>query len=72
MVTFGLVHGAYHGSWCWQKLIPELEQRGHRVLAVDLPCEDPHAGAAEYAAASVRAFGDAGADLVVVGHPWAG
>jgi len=72
MVTFGLVHGAYHGSWCWQKLIPDLERRGHRVLAVNLPCEDPHAGAADYAAASVRAFGDAGPDLVVVGHSLGG
>jgi len=43
MTTFGLVHGAYHGSWCWQRLTPELERLGHRVLTVDLPTEDPHA-----------------------------
>jgi len=41
MVTFGLVHGAYHGAWCWEKLSLELEHRGHQVLAVDLPAEDP-------------------------------
>jgi pimeloyl-ACP methyl ester carboxylesterase len=34
---FILVHGAGHGSWCWQKLIPFLEELGHSVLAVDLP-----------------------------------
>jgi alpha/beta hydrolase family protein len=72
MVTFGLVHGAYHGSWCWGKLIPELERRNHQVLTVDLPSEDPQAGAAEYAAAALTAFGGAGDDLVVVGHSLAG
>lgn len=72
MVTFGLVHGAYHGSWCWEKLTPELEHRGHRVLAVDLPSEDPQAGAAEYAAAASAAFDRAGDDLVVVGHSLGG
>jgi hypothetical protein len=65
MATFGLVHGAYHGAWCWERLTPELEARGHRVLSVDLPCEDPLAGASEYAAAAVEAFADAGDDLVL-------
>ncbi len=72
MVTFGLVHGAYHGSWCWQRLTPELERFGHRVLAVDLPSEDPRAGAPEYAAAALGAFAEADEDLVVVGHSLAG
>ena len=72
MVTFGLVHGAYHGSWCWQRLTPELERLGHRVLAVDLPSEDPQAGASEYAAAALGAFAEADEDLVVVGHSLAG
>jgi pimeloyl-ACP methyl ester carboxylesterase len=71
MTTFGLVHGAYHGAWCWERITPELERRGHRVLAVDLPCEDPLAGAAEYAAAAVEAFADAD-DLVLVGHSLGG
>jgi pimeloyl-ACP methyl ester carboxylesterase len=42
------------------------------VLAVDLPTEDPQAGAAEYAAAALTAFGDAGDDLVIVGHSLGG
>lgn len=37
MATFVLVHGAFHGAWCWTKLIPELERRGHRAVAFDLP-----------------------------------
>jgi pimeloyl-ACP methyl ester carboxylesterase len=70
--TFGLVHGAFHGAWCWERLIPELESMGHRAVAVDLPCEDPLAGAGEYAAAALAAFADADEDLVVVGHSLGG
>jgi|SRR5690348_934153 pimeloyl-ACP methyl ester carboxylesterase len=35
MSTFVLVHGAWHGAWCWYKIIPRLEKLGHRVLAPD-------------------------------------
>ena len=34
--VFLLVHGAFHGSWCWQQLIPLLEARGHVAEAIDL------------------------------------
>ena len=37
MATFVLVHGASHGSWCWDKVVPILEARGNEVIAVDLP-----------------------------------
>lgn len=34
-----LVHGAMHGSWCWDRVVPRLEAdpRSRRVVAVDLP-----------------------------------
>lgn len=32
-----LVHGAWHGAWCWSKLVPLLRAQGHLVTAVDLP-----------------------------------
>jgi pimeloyl-ACP methyl ester carboxylesterase len=35
--TFILVHGAWHGAWCWHKLTPLLEAAGARVIAPDLP-----------------------------------
>ena len=39
--TFVLVHGAYHGSWCFEKLMTQLEQRGQKAVGVDLPlCPD--------------------------------
>ncbi len=37
MSTYVLVHGAWHGSWCWDKVVPLLEQAGHQVEALDLP-----------------------------------
>ena len=37
MTTFVLVHGAWHGGWCWDQVIRELKARDHRVIAPDLP-----------------------------------
>ncbi len=37
MSTFVLVHGAWHGAWCWYKVVPRLTQAGHEVFAPDLP-----------------------------------
>jgi len=34
---FVLVHGASHGSWCWDKVVPLLNAQGHEAFAVDLP-----------------------------------
>jgi pimeloyl-ACP methyl ester carboxylesterase len=34
--TFVLVHGAWHGGWCWRKVVPLLASAGHRVLAPTL------------------------------------
>lgn len=37
MARFILVHGAAHGGWCWEKIVPLLQEKGHHVLAPDLP-----------------------------------
>src|SRR3569833_3228144 len=37
MSTFILVHGSWHGAWCWYKLAPRLEKLGHTVIAPALP-----------------------------------
>jgi pimeloyl-ACP methyl ester carboxylesterase len=34
--TFVLVHGAYHGGWCWRRVADRLEQKGHKVFAPTL------------------------------------
>jgi hypothetical protein len=39
VTLFALVHGAWHGAWCWDRLVGELEGRGHRTAAIDLPIE---------------------------------
>jgi pimeloyl-ACP methyl ester carboxylesterase len=36
MAHFVLVHGAWHGSWCWQRVTALLQKDGHRVHAVTL------------------------------------
>ncbi len=37
MATFILIHGAWQGGWCWERIVPLLETQGHHVLAPDLP-----------------------------------
>ena len=32
MATFILVHGAYHGGWCWRDVVPVLRSQGHQVF----------------------------------------
>jgi pimeloyl-ACP methyl ester carboxylesterase len=69
--TFALIHGAWHGAWCWEPLVAELERRGHRAVAVDLPCDDPAVTTFDNAEQVVEAVGDAD-DVVVVGHSLGG
>lgn len=76
MATFVLVHGAHHGGWCWYKLAAELEQRGHRALAPDLPGHGRKVGQC----ATMRSYVDTIAELVsrqaepviLVGHSMGG
>jgi pimeloyl-ACP methyl ester carboxylesterase len=34
--TFVLIHGAYHGGWCWRRVADILEAHGHKVYAPSL------------------------------------
>lgn len=70
MTDFVLVHGGWHGAWCWALLVDELAARGHRAVAVDLPAEDPSAGAADCASLIGAAL--PGPDTVLVGHSLSG
>jgi pimeloyl-ACP methyl ester carboxylesterase len=36
MTDFVLVHGAWHGAWCWNRILPRLWRSGHRAFAVSL------------------------------------
>jgi pimeloyl-ACP methyl ester carboxylesterase len=37
MARFLLVHGAFHGAWCWEPFVAELAGRGHAAVTLDLP-----------------------------------
>ena len=34
--TFVLVHGSWHGGWCWRRVADRLEKRGHKVFTPTL------------------------------------
>lgn len=71
--TFVLVHGAWHAAWCWERLTPELETHGHRVIAMDLPSDDPSATFDTYAdVVADQMETDPYDEVVVVGHSLAG
>jgi pimeloyl-ACP methyl ester carboxylesterase len=36
MATYVLIHGAWHGGWCWKKLTPLLRGAGHEVFTPTL------------------------------------
>jgi pimeloyl-ACP methyl ester carboxylesterase len=70
--TFCLVHGAWHGGWCWERLVPELEGLGHAVVTLDLPSEDTTADFDAYADVVVAALDGVDDDVVLVGHSLGG
>ncbi len=67
MRTVVLVHGAWHGSWCWAPVLAGLDERGVTATAVDLPGPDLHADADH-----VRAALDDTGPAVLVGHSYGG
>jgi pimeloyl-ACP methyl ester carboxylesterase len=71
MTTFVLIPGAGGDAWYWHRVVPELESRGHDVVAVTLPAGDDTAGWTAYADAIVRAIGDR-TELILVAQSLAG
>ncbi len=78
MSAFLLIHGAWHGAWCWDKVTPLLAARGHAVQAIDLPGhgEDKtppaQVGFADYVARVEKALAAAREPVVLVGHSLGG
>ncbi len=68
MTTFVLVHGGFGSPAELAPVIPELEELGHRAIAVDLPCPDPKAMLEDYARTVVEAMAGIEGPIVVVGH----
>ena len=80
MATYVLVHGAWHGGWCWRDVVPALCAAGHRVLAPSLSGLGEHAhrahpaiGLDDHVRDLVALFEIEGLeDAVLVGHSYAG
>ena len=72
VATFALVHGAWHDAWCWKFLTPLLNQAGHEVIAMDLPCEDGTATFDTYADTVCAALDGSDDNVVLVGHSLGG
>ncbi len=71
MTTFVLVHGAFHGAWCWQPLIEHLTASGHGAVAVDLPIDDASAGWHDHVEAVLDGVPESPRSILV-GHSRAG
>ncbi|MFE2143635.1 esterase/lipase family protein [Streptomyces sp. NPDC059456] len=73
MVTFVLVHGAWHGPWAWDRVAPVLRAAGARTLVPDLSAPGDH-GLHDHAGAVAEAIDAAPEEdeLVLVGHSYAG
>jgi pimeloyl-ACP methyl ester carboxylesterase len=72
VVTYVLIPGADGRARYWDRVSPLLRERGHEVLAVDLPVTDPEAGLEEYARAVIAVIGERRTDLVLVAQSLAG
>jgi pimeloyl-ACP methyl ester carboxylesterase len=71
MTKLLLVHGAFHGAWCWDRLLPELSARGVSTHTIDLP----FTSLADDEAATVAAVEKLSADgepVVILGHSFGG
>ncbi|MDH2412553.1 alpha/beta fold hydrolase [Nocardioides sp. CER19] len=80
MATFVLVHGAWHGGWCWDRVAPLLRAAGHEVHAPTLTglserahLLSPTVGLDTHVEDVVRLIDVLGLqDVVLVGHSYAG
>src|SRR3954469_23230457 len=71
-----LVHGAWHGAWCWAALQTELDSRGIPSLAIDLPGHGaspaPLGDLSTDAAAVSATLATITRPVVLVGHSYGG
>jgi len=71
--TVVLVHGAWHGSWCWDQVRAELRRAGVASVAVDNPSVTTPGSDLQADVANVGAALDAlDGPVVLVGHSYGG
>jgi len=77
-MQFVLVHGSFHGAWCWEHLIPLLQGRRHQVVAPNLPGsgDDPapigNANLDSYATRVCSVIDGLAGHVILVGHSMGG
>lgn len=74
---FVLIHGAWHGGWCWDGVIQELERQGHTAEAPTMPGHNPGDDRSgikfdDYVAAIVSVLEKQDRPVVIAGHSSAG
>lgn len=78
MARFLLVHGSWHGAWCWDHVVQNLHKSGHVVRAIDLPGHGDNARnpedvtLAHYTAAIQAEVSEMGGPVILVGHSMGG
>jgi len=80
MTVFVLVHGGWHGGWCWRRVAPLLLEQGHEVHTPTLTgtgdrahLARPHTGLATHVRDVLAVLDlDDLRDVVLVGHSAAG
>jgi pimeloyl-ACP methyl ester carboxylesterase len=72
MATFCLVHGSTQGAAGWDRLVSELQRRGHRTVVPTLPTNETDASATLYAEVIVQALPGDVSDIIVVAHSASG
>lgn len=74
--TVVLVHGAFHGAWCWSRVVDGLAELGIAALAVDLPEFDAEQKTALGLSRDVEAvrdvLGACNGRVVLCGHSYGG
>ena len=75
---FILIHGAYHGGWCWDAVADQLSKNGHHVQAPDLPGHGRDSGwlsdqtMPDYVDRIVKLLDAAPSKVTLVGHSMGG
>jgi pimeloyl-ACP methyl ester carboxylesterase len=74
---FVLIHGAWHGGWCWDGVIRELKKAGHTAEAPTMPGARPEDDRSrvqfsDYVDKLVDVLNQQAAPVVLVGHSSAG
>src|SRR5208282_5016443 len=68
MTRIVLVHGAWHGPWCWDEVLAELHDREIEAVAVELP----FTGFADDVESARSAIAAGGERVVVIAHSYGG